>query len=283
VLAIQEIVQDPEGRAALLDLAARLDQLTGGQWRAELDDCPGSGRQHVGFLFDARRVALSGVQAIDALNPGRSACDRSLRPGFGAHMRFADGTDAHVIAVHLDSGVVARDFDNRARSLSRLSEVLPALQRAHADRDVIVLGDFNTMGCAHCEPPTSAAEELGAFDAQLAHAGLARVPAATEAGECSEYYRGHAGLLDHIVLSRTAGAAWRNARVQSYGACAQLACAAQPRGQSIAAFERLSDHCPRVMELAQAASASRSTEARTPATARHRHPQTPRRSPIPPR
>ena len=80
LLAIQEVVQDVEGRAALLDLGERLDQLTGGQWRSELDDCSGSGRQHVGFLFDARRVALVGAQAIDALNPGRSGCDRSLRP-----------------------------------------------------------------------------------------------------------------------------------------------------------------------------------------------------------
>ena len=167
-----------------------------------------------------------------------------------------------MIAVHLDSGVVARDFDNRARSLARLSEVLPALQRAHADGDVVVLGDFNTMGCARCEPPTSAADELAAFDAQLARAGLARVPPAggtapalgggtmTDAGECSEYYRGHAGLLDHIALSRNAGAAFRNARVQTYGACAQLACRGLPRGASPAAFERLSDHCPRVMQLA---------------------------------
>jgi predicted extracellular nuclease len=249
VLALQEVVQDAEGRNALLDLAQRLDTLTGGRWRAELDDCAGSGRQHVGFLFDTRRVELRGAGAVDALNPGRSGCDRSLRPGFAAHARFTNGADAHLIAVHLDSGVTQRDFDNRARSLSRLGSAVSALQAARADRDVIVLGDFNTMGCAQCAAPNSAADELTAFDAQLARAGFGRVPAEDGSAACSEYYRGHAGLLDHVALSRNAGAAWRRARVRGYGACAELACATIPRGATPAAFERLSDHCPRVMEL----------------------------------
>ena len=255
VLAVQEVVQDPEGRAALLDMSARLDQLTGGRWRGELDECPGSGRQHVGLLYDANRVELRDAGAVAALNPGRSACDRNLRPGFGAHARFADGSAAQLIAVHLDSGTQARDFGNRQRSVERLRDVLPALRQQRGGRDVIVLGDFNTMGCARCEPASSAADELAAFDAQLAAASLRRVPGA-QAPLCSEYYRGHAGLLDHVLITRDADPRWSHAEVQSFGACAALACAAPPRGQTVEAFQHLSDHCPLVVERSPASASA---------------------------
>lgn len=249
VLAVQEVVQDPEGRAALLDMSERLDQLTGGRWRAELDECGGSGRQHVGLLYDASRVELSDAGDVAALNPGRSACDHSLRPGFAAHARFADGSDAQLIAVHLDSGMQPRDFGNRRTSIERLRDVLPALRGKHGDAEPIVLGDFNTMGCAECQPATSAADELSTFDAELASLQLKRVPGA-DALLCSEYYRGHAGLLDHVVIARDAGQRLQHAELHVYGACAALACGAPPRGQAVAAFERLSDHCPLVLQLA---------------------------------
>jgi endonuclease/exonuclease/phosphatase family metal-dependent hydrolase len=240
VLAVQEVVQDPEGRAALLDLAERLDALTLGQWRAELDECAGSGRQHVGFLYDARRVELRDAGTIEELNPGRSACDRSLRPGFGARAHFADGSDAQLVAVHFDSGTTQRDFDNRQRSLERLDGVLTGLRRS--DPDAIVLGDFNTMGCKDCVPARSAADELAAFDRRLAALQLKRLGAGG-ATSCSEYYRGHAGLLDHVLVS-TASPRWSRGALETFGPCAALACARQPRARSLPALTTLSDHCP---------------------------------------
>ncbi|HMI93890.1 MAG TPA: endonuclease/exonuclease/phosphatase family protein [Polyangiales bacterium] len=242
VLALQEVLQDPEGRAALLDLGERLDALTGGRWRAQLDECAGSGRQHVGFLYDARRVQLRDARAVDALNPGRSACDRSLRPGFGAHVRFADGSAAQLIAVHADSGTTQRDFDNRQRSMARLGDVLAGLRRD--DHDAIVLGDFNTMGCKDCVPAHSAADELAAFDAQLTTLQLKRV-GADDTARCSQYYRGHAGLLDHVLVS-SASPRWSRSALETFGPCAALACASTPRGRSLSALTTLSDHCPLV-------------------------------------
>lgn len=242
VLAVQEVMQDPEGRAALLDLEDRLDQLTGGRWRAELDACP-AGRQHVGLLFDTRRVEVDGAGEVGALNPGDDACDGNLRPGFGAHVRFANGADAHVIAVHLDSGPQRRDFDNRRRSLARLEGAIAELRRRRPDRDVIVLGDFNTMGCAKCAPASSASQELAELDAALAAPALARLDA-QRSPLCSSYYRGHAALLDHVLVSR-ATPGWAHARLELHGPCAALACGAlSRRAERPAAFARLSDHCP---------------------------------------
>ena len=242
VLAVQEVLHDAEGRAALLDLRAGLDALTGGRWHAELDPCS-EGRQHVGLLYDARAVTLRDVQAVAALNPGRGACDRSLRPGLAAHARFADGSAALLIAVHLDSGVTPRDHDNRRRSVERLRAALLALQPRERPRDVIVLGDFNTMGCRDCVPAVHADDELAAFDAALSRQQLKRLTVAAGAG-CSQYYRGHAGLLDHVLVGERSR--WARASRRAVGPCAELAGAAPSRPRAPPAVAPPSDHCPLV-------------------------------------
>jgi hypothetical protein len=64
------------------------------------------------------------------------------------------------------------------------------------DRDVLVLGDYNTMGTQDT-PAVSAQEELAVFDGELAprFRRLSVTPA------CTEYFEGKAGALDHIVAS----------------------------------------------------------------------------------
>jgi endonuclease/exonuclease/phosphatase family metal-dependent hydrolase len=248
VLAVEEIVQDPGGRNALLDLLARLDTLTQGRWRAELDECPGSGRQHVGLLLDTTRVDLGTSEPIAALNPGRSACDRSLRPGYGAYLRFHAGPDLEVVVVHLDSGTTARDFNNRQRSLGRLGEVAAAIERRERDSDLLVLGDFNTMGCKDCEPPVDADDEIAQLDARLGAISFRRVPL-PEARACTHYQRGHAGTLDHMLVRSAMQEMPAGARLEVHGVCRDLACNPPARGEHPAALDRLSDHCPIVLEL----------------------------------
>jgi endonuclease/exonuclease/phosphatase family metal-dependent hydrolase len=248
VLGVEEIVQDPGGRNALLDLLARLDVLTQGRWRAELDECAGSGRQHLGFLLDASRVDLGTSEPIAALNPGRSACDRNLRPGYGVYLRFHAGPDLEVAVVHLDAGTTARDFGNRQRSLGRLGEVAAAIERREHDSDLLVLGDFNTMGCKDCEPPVAADDEIAQLDARLGSTSLRRV-LLPEARACTHYQRGHAGTLDHVLASSAMQELPPGARLEVFGSCRDLACNPPARGEHPAALERLSDHCPIVLEL----------------------------------
>jgi hypothetical protein len=133
VLAVQEFLDNAEARAARLDLIEKLDALTGGRHRIELDECAGGRRQHVGLLWNEARVTLDDVRSIAALNPKGAMCAASLRPGIGAHARFVDGTDLHVISVHLDSGEEARDYEHRGRSVRALASLLPELRRRDAD------------------------------------------------------------------------------------------------------------------------------------------------------
>lgn len=249
VLAVQEIVQDPAGRAALIDLRAKLDSLTGGTFREFLDDCTASRFQHVGFLYDARRVELRSPHVVAALNPGRSACDRSLRPGVAAYARFASGLDLHLLSVHLDSGTLSRDYGNRRESVAAMQRVAPALRRKHADADLLLLGDLNTMGCKQCQPSLTAQDELARLDAELAGLSLVRLSPRDDRA-CTHYHRGRPGLLDHVVAASGMRALAAGARVEVHGPCRDLACGRAARGEQVAAWKHLSDHCPLIVELA---------------------------------
>lgn len=244
LLALQEILDDPEGRRAALELIERLDAHTGGRHRLELDACSGSGRQHVGFLWDEARVALRDVRSIAELNPAGSMCAASLRPGLGAHARFADGRDLHVITVHLDSGDTARDFNRRAASVEALGPVLRGLRAR--DRDALVIGDYNTMGCARCAEAVAAGEELAQLDARLRALGLERLEP-PELERCTHYYRGRPSPLDLAVVSPELGRAVAAVRVE--GVCGALGCGKPPAGATPAALRSLSDHCPLIVEL----------------------------------
>jgi predicted extracellular nuclease len=248
VLAMQEITQGPRGRAAVLDLIEALDARTGGKHRFEVDECPGDGRQHIGFLYDERRVKLSQVRMVAAVNPGASACDRNLRPGLAAYARFASGPDLHLLTAHLDSGQTERDYGHRARSVARLGEALAELRRDEPDADAVVLGDFNTMGCKKCSGgEVTADQELEQIDAALAASELRRLTL-PEGRQCSHYYGNRAGLLDH-ALADTRMQELARVPVDVFGPCRELGCERVPSTFGPASIERLSDHCPLVVEL----------------------------------
>jgi endonuclease/exonuclease/phosphatase family metal-dependent hydrolase len=244
VLAVQEFLDNPAARVAQQELLAQLDALTGGRHQLELDDCAGSGRQHVGLLWNEARVKLESARSIAALNPAGSMCASSLRPGFGARARFADGTDLHVISVHLDSGIEARDYEHRATSVHALRELLPALRST--DQDVLVLGDYNAMGCSKCAPAVTASDELGALDATVGRLSLRRLEHPL-GNRCTHYYKGHAGLLDLAIAS--APLRERVVRTGAEGVCEALACERPKRGERPLAWDTLSDHCPVIVQL----------------------------------
>jgi predicted extracellular nuclease len=109
------------------------------------------------------------------------------------------------------------------------------------DRDVLVLGDYNTMGQQEA-PPVSTQEELAVFDRELSP-GFRRL---SMSPNCTEYFDGKAGTLDHLVASTGMQEVAATARVTGY--CAVAGCATIV-GAMPAASERLSDHCPVVIEI----------------------------------
>jgi predicted extracellular nuclease len=91
-------------------------------------------------------------------------------------------------------------------------------------------------------PPISGPEELAVFDRELAP-GFRRLPMTPNG---TEYFEGKAGTLDHLVASTGMQEVAATARVTGY--CALAACATIT-GAMPAASERLSDHCPVVVDI----------------------------------
>ena len=166
------------------------------------------------------RASCSGLYAVGAA-PGscRRGCRRGLqRPGRYALAKTPIGVDFHLLSVHFDSGRISRDYHHRRQAAQRMSQInignTPILK---LDRDVLVLGDYNTMG-RQDSPPISAQEELAVFDGELAP-GFRRLGMTPN---CTEYFEGKAGALDHVVASTGMQEVAATACVTGY--CALAAC-----------------------------------------------------------
>jgi endonuclease/exonuclease/phosphatase family metal-dependent hydrolase len=248
VLVVQEFKTHERARRRTQELLQRIDASTGGSWAAKLDECPHPAGQHVGLLFDRRRVRASAGQTYPSINPHGDACRDQLRPGFGAYLRFTSGLDLHVLSVHLKSGQNRRDFELRRRSLQGVTAALAQARGVEADEDVLVAGDFNSMGCARCSPGVAAEAELVGIDGALSSHGTRLRRVSSQPG-CSHYFGGRPTLLDFFVAASLAELpAERTAT--AHGPCAEHACGDLRREQRPTTFaERLSDHCPVVIEL----------------------------------
>lgn len=250
VVALQEILDDPPARLQLSTLTAELNRLTQGDWAVDLQECGAVGSQHVGFLWNEQRVTLSATADEPQLNGAAAddnhpACAGNIRPGRYARLTTTpDGIDMHLLAVHFDSGTSDRDFQHRRAASAQIP--LLAINNellAQSDQDIVVLGDFNTMGRQEA-PPITATEEITAFDGELAPGFRRLVPNIA----CSEYFDKQGGLLDHVVVATGMQEAPASVRVSGY--CAVLNCA-PVTGALPAAYERLSDHCPVITDISR--------------------------------
>lgn len=236
-LAVQEFKADAEA----LERWRQHLEAHGGKYALTLDDCPGVGRQHVGILVRTDRVEASPATTYGELNPLGSPCSGGLRPGLGQRLSFPGGLDLTLIAVHLDSGETARDWGHRRLAPEAMGAVARRLAAELGDGDVVFAGDFNVMGCGRCRPRVSASEELEALSRawvtqqpSLRH--IASPPACTWAG-------GKAAVLDHFVSADLAELP-SGARAVARGLC-ERSC----QQRRALAYERLSDHCPVLLDI----------------------------------
>jgi endonuclease/exonuclease/phosphatase family metal-dependent hydrolase len=150
-LALQEVKADPTSLSKLDWVVASLNRRTGGAWIFRLDECPAASGQHVAWLYDEKRAKATTAFQYAAVNPHASACAEQLRPGFGITFKFPGGLDLHAISVHLKSGVEARDLRLRRQSWAVLPGIAANEGHRSNDSDIVILGDFNSMGCKKCE------------------------------------------------------------------------------------------------------------------------------------
>jgi predicted extracellular nuclease len=246
-LALIEVKSKPRSTAALENLTKRISELTNEPYAYRIDDCPDSSGQHLGWIWNQKRVTASEFRMYAAINPHGDSCAKQLRPGFGVTMRFLGGLDLSAIAVHLKSGTTARDLELRRKSFDGINQVVKSVIHESGDSDVLVLGDMNSMGCETCPELEHGAAEAQRIDTLLAayDEPMRRVP--SKQG-CSHYFQRHAGLLDHFFVTRSMREVPRVTKVETLGYCQQLSCESYS-GKAPLAATHLSDHCPIVLSL----------------------------------
>jgi endonuclease/exonuclease/phosphatase family metal-dependent hydrolase len=233
ILALEEIRTTTEAHDAWESVKDGLFGLTGQTWEVDLQSCGAPSNQHVGFLWNTARVSISDSRDdwhFNGAAQGESGpCAGNLRPG------------RYVIAVHLDSGTTERDKQHRDLSIDRMDQaVAPLLAR---DTDVVILGDFNTMGTN----AVSADQEIADLTTKAAQEapGFKRLNVEPQ---CSEYFNGHGGLLDQILVTNQMTEAPAQSTVVT-GYCALANCEPIDPNAMPPAYQRLSDHCPVVFSL----------------------------------
>jgi len=220
---------------------------SGDPWRWTPQRCGRPDDHHIGYLWNAGRVTLSLVDSLWQFNvkaeSSQNPCKGGLRPGHYAWVqsREKEGVDFHLIALHLKSGPTVFAVENRHQALNRIDKViLPLLEQ---DRDVVILGDFNTMGAGDRK---SQRYELKSVRRQVAKEkpGFRDLPPAPQ---CTHYFRGRGGWLDHVVVAKDMQELTElSARVTGY--CAVAGCK-RIEGDYPLAYRRLSDHCPVIIEI----------------------------------
>lgn len=247
ILVVQESLTTTEAGAAWNRVLTALEQRTGDAWQWSVQQCGKPAGHHVGMLWNASRVTLSAVQSLWPLNSkatsAHNPCKGGLRPGHYARVQSAQqpGADFHVIGLHLKSGPTVFAVEARHAALNRIdTAVAPFLEE---DRDVMILGDLNTMGAGDRHSQRSelkylrrkVAKETPGFD------DLFPEP------RCSHYFRGRGDWLDHVLVAKDMDEiSTRSARVTGY--CAVAGCR-RIKGKYPLAYQRLSDHCPVIIEI----------------------------------
>ena len=244
VLAVQESLSK-KSKSAWKEVRGLLEGMTGISWRWMSQQC---GNLTIGFLWNTKRVEIQQVKSLKAFNiraqQSDSPCAGGLRPGFYAYVQSLQkpGADFHLISLHLKSGPTVAALEERQKALNRIDKtVKPFLLQ---DKDIVILGDLNTMGAGD---NASRKSELKYMRRMVSKEkpGFQDLPITPR---CTHYFRGRGGWLDHILVNHgMAEVRTRSARVTGYCAIAQCQ---RIKGDYPLAYERLSDHCPVVIDIA---------------------------------
>jgi endonuclease/exonuclease/phosphatase family metal-dependent hydrolase len=247
LLAVQESLATPKADQAWDTITTQLSNQTGDRWRWHRQPCGRPDDHHIGLLWNDSRVALSQFDSLWEFNAkadnGSNPCTYGLRPGQYARVksRTTNGVDFHVIAVHLKSGPTVFAVGERQKAFNRIDKAVAPLLKQ--DQDVVILGDFNTMGAGDRQSQLSELKYLRRFVAK-------EKPGFTDLEvhpQCSQYFRGIGGQLDHVLVTQAMKEVDVNS-VQVTGYCALAGCQ-RIRGDYPPAYRHLSDHCPVVLEI----------------------------------
>ena len=260
IIAVQEMLKTESAENAWDSIADILWGETGNDWKLILQNCGPDDKQHVGFIWNSSRVSLSNIQDRWEMNgaakKGDDPCVGSLRPGKAAYVKSIEGgVDFHIVSVHLDSGPNKKDYNNREKIFPRIAALYSVLQKFEEDEDVIIAGDFNTMGCKAgcvkcCANETSSEAEISQVTKALSCSSPSFYLLKPNL-KCSEYYKGDCALLDHfaVTMSMVENGEAKNSIPIVTGYCAVSGGVQLDQLKMPAAYHKLSDHCPVILDI----------------------------------
>ncbi|MGB0910645.1 MAG: hypothetical protein ACPGYT_09800, partial [Nitrospirales bacterium] len=243
----QESLATPLANHAWDTIIGILAKKTGAKWKWYRQPCGRPNDHHIGLLWNDSQVELSQFESLWQFNSkassAKKACTYGLRPGQYVRVksRVKKGADFHLIGLHLKSGPTVFAVEERQKALNSIDRTVAPLVKQ--DQDIVILGDFNTMGAGDRHSRTTelkylrrkvAKESPGFNDLKLKP-------------QCSQYFRGRGGWLDHILVSKSMQEI-KETRARVTGYCGVANCE-KIKGDYPAAYRRLSDHCPVVVEI----------------------------------
>lgn len=243
VIAVQE-VKDPDALAELLP-----------GWTLHLSSKGGRGHQLLGLALRPERVELLDSAEHPALSVGGR-----VRPAYAAYLRARDGgPDFWLVVVHLKAmsdGLELRR-EQQWPALAELASSLIDATPGSKDRDLMILGDFNTTG-----PPGAGARGPALEQRELAEVlAAAQLRRLTNATGCTAYYDGQRrdawkepSEIDLVWVRDLAESLAAEAQVHSGTHCAAERCAdfRSTDAYPLRDYESVSDHCPVVVDLTRA-------------------------------
>ena len=246
VIAVQEFLSNYPGRDGAEKLIRALNKKTGGEWKLDLQDC-GTNKQHrIGYLWNSSRVKLSGFADIPELSGLRTPCAGGIKPGRFAIAEMPDGTEVGIITVHYKPGRPLSDYNLR-RIASRNMNSLKAdgTSIKYITDKVIMLGDFNTMG-HNVLGDIPEVSQQGELDVLISESEPTFIRPETNQ-MCTMYFKGMPENLDHIFITTSMKGKVSSARIEGF--CPLIDCKEKPQGDIHPAYEKLSDHCPVVIDF----------------------------------
>lgn len=236
VVALQGVKNHWRAGAAMRKVLGRLRRLTGARWRYKLDKCRGATREHVGLLWNTKRVQGTKFRVEESINPYKRACGSGQRPGLRGYFkaRFGGRVDFHLLSVQLATGDgLGRTL--RKRAVNGIPEAYRSGRRLAPDPDMIVAGDFHT----------GAASWLSRAAASLSTPFLLK----KSNRQCTGYTKQTRRAWSHFLVARDMVEVSSRSRARVVGYCAAARCSVRTPSPLPAAFTSLSPHCPVILDV----------------------------------
>jgi endonuclease/exonuclease/phosphatase family metal-dependent hydrolase len=205
-------------------------------YQYKISDCGGFGKQRLAVVYNPMTFEYINHFEDFTFSGNGSGCG-SLRPVFVVSLKHKKDKEIYSFAaIHLKAGADDRAYAQRWSQYLKLEKMV----ENYADKNLILLGDFNTTGYI------LANEDFKKFENLLLSSNMRTM---TEELGCTNYWKAkvdspefQSSILDHIVLQNKMVDAVRGVRVGAH--CERHSCrpaTAQELGRS---FNLVSDHCP---------------------------------------